>query len=163
MAATYFPIATTTLTSAVSSYSFSSITNVYTDLELVVAGTDSAFGALALQVNGDAGNHYSWTIMYGNGSAVGSTNGGTNASQLNLGLSDTTQFVSTFKFFSYANTTTYKTILGRGNTASNQVRAGAGIWRGSTGSATQAITSITVLATSLQIGTSLTLYGIKAA
>ena len=62
----------------------------------------------------------------------------------------------------YSNTTTYKTILSRTNTASSEVVAIVGLYR-----STSAITSITALAingTGLFInGSGATLYGIAAA
>lgn len=157
MPATYEPIATTTLGSAAVSFTFSSIPSTYTDLELVFAGTDSAFGSLNIQLNGDTATNYSYTILTGDGTTAASSRG-TSVAQMNLGVTGTSQSVSKFFFMNYANTTTYKTVLGRGNIASNQVRAGVGMRRN-----TAAITSITVQGTSLQIGSTLTLYGIKAA
>jgi hypothetical protein len=157
MAATYEPIATTTLGSAVSTVTFSSIAGTYTDLELVFAGTDSAFGSLNIQLNGDTATNYSYTIITGDGTTAASSRG-TSVAQMNLGVTGTAQSVSKFMFMNYSNTTTYKTVLSRGNSAANQVRAGVGMRRN-----TAAITSITVQGTSLQVGSVLTLYGIKAA
>ena len=158
MATTYEPIATTTLGTAAASYTFSSIPATYTDLELVFVGTDSAFGSLNIQLNGDTTTNYSFTLLTGNGTAAASSRTATTA-QMNLGLSSTEQSVSKFFFMNYSNATTYKTVLCRGNSASNQTRASVGLWR----KTPEAITSITVQGTSLQIGSVLTLYGIKAA
>ena len=60
----------------------------------------------------------------------------------------------------YANTTTYKTILGRwGSSANNQTRISVGLWR-----STAAITSFTITPSlGIAAGSSFTLYGIKAA
>ena len=66
----------------------------------------------------------------------------------------------------YSNTTTYKNVLGRGNDTL-QLRATSGLWKPTTGSATQAITSITVLSSpnayNFITGSTFNLYGIAAA
>jgi len=61
----------------------------------------------------------------------------------------------------YSNTTTYKTVVYRQNEAANFISAGVSLWR-----STSAINRITLNATStnsLQAGTQVSLYGIKAA
>jgi hypothetical protein len=60
----------------------------------------------------------------------------------------------------YANTTTFKTHISRSNNSSNFVMATVGLWR-----STAAITSITLLtntADTFSVGSTFTLYGIKA-
>lgn len=157
MATTYEPMATTTVAVAAATVTFSSITGTYTDLELVFAGNDSVFGSLNIQVNGDTATNYSFTTLTGDGTSAASSRSATVA-QMSLGVVGTGQSVSKFFFMNYSNATTYKTVLGRGNSAANQTRAAVGLWRN-----TAAITSITVQGTLLQIGSTLTLYGIKAA
>ena len=63
MAATYTPIATTTLGSAQSSYTFSSISSAYTDLILIYNGTVTATGKdVRFYYNGDnSSGLYSFT------------------------------------------------------------------------------------------------------
>ena len=61
----------------------------------------------------------------------------------------------------YANTTTYKTLLGRGNRAGGEVQANVGLWR----KTPEAINSITIKIGSgnFNSGTIFSLYGIAAA
>jgi hypothetical protein len=68
---TYEPIASQTLGSAVSSVTFSSIPQNYTDLILVVNYGISAnnFGA-RIRFNGDTGSNYSDSFIYGTGSSA---------------------------------------------------------------------------------------------
>lgn len=155
---TYFPIANTTLSSAAASYTFSSISGSYTDLVLVIGGTLSADISAGIYFNGDTGTNYSTTRMYGNGSsAASSTSGNENKISITTG---TGNVISTYiiNIMNYANTTTYKTIIGRAAQDSSSARAG--LWR-----STSAITSVTIIANGGNIasGTVLTLYGIAAA
>jgi len=158
---TYTPIMTATLSSAVATYTFSSIPSTYTDLILVVQGTIGSAGTqgCCIRVNGDTSN-YSCTQLDGDGTSVASYRE-TNASNLNIGvLAGTRQSSSIFNFQSYKNTSTYKTILARGNDGGGYVRAAVGIWR-----STAAINSISITnpSSNYQVGTTLTLYGITAA
>jgi len=166
---TYTPIATTTLVSAAASYTFSSISGSYTDL-IIVANFNTASGnqSTNITVNGDTGTNYSWTYLLGNGTAASSSRGSTdnriyNGSSATATSGNTTN--SIIQFQNYANTTTYKTIISRSNAADYFAQATVGLWRGSTGSATQAITSITLTCPSYNYiaGSTFTLYGIAAA
>ena len=60
--ATYYPIATTTLSSATNSVSFSSISGSYTDIVIVFNGAASTSGVTCnVQFNSDTGTNYSTT------------------------------------------------------------------------------------------------------
>ena len=72
-AATYTPIATTTLGSATGSYTFSSIPQTYTDLVVVAQATISVAAGSVVQFNGDTGNNYSYTYISGDGSSASSS------------------------------------------------------------------------------------------
>jgi len=72
MPSTYTPIATTTLGSAASSVTFSSISGAYTDLVLVGAGTLASNLYLNVKFNNDTGSNYSRTELYGDGSSAAS-------------------------------------------------------------------------------------------
>ena len=162
MAITYSPIATTTLGSGVANYTFNSIAGTYTDLVLIIAGSGvSSGGNILLQFNSDTGTNYSTTILYGDGSSAGSLNA-SNASSVNIGdLDATVQSNTLISIMNYANTTTYKTALGRSNRAGTAVVAKVGLWR-----STSAITSVKVFFSSgdnFTSGTTLTLYGIASA
>jgi hypothetical protein len=162
---TYTPISTQTLGSATASVTFSSIPSTYTDLMLVSSITNSSAGSnysLSFRFNGDTGSNYSNTYLYGNGSSA--TSGRESGTFINIG---NTTFTSgtfspmTISIQNYANTTTYKTIIGRGNNVGAYVMAAVGLWRSTT-----AITSITIapeFTVNWNAGSTFTLYGIQAA
>ena len=159
---TYTPIATYTIPSNTTTYTFSSIPGTYTDLVLIASGIGTSAGdfGVCLRYNGDTGSNYSVTQLDGNGSSPASYRE-INAVHQNIGiLSGAGQGNSIFNIFNYSNTTTYKTTLARGNAATNYLRAAVGTWRN-----TAAITSVTIYnpTTSMVTGTTLTLYGITAA
>lgn len=161
--ATYEPIATTTLGSAQASVTFSSISGSYTDLVLVFTGSNAtSSNGLRIRFNSDTGTNYSTTYIYGNGTSAASTFGSnTTGAQIAVDVASGQATCVTY-IMNYSNTTTYKTVLGRGSSAGTTADAGVSLWRN-----TAAITSITVL---LGAGTSnfasdstFTLYGITAA
>ena len=167
-AATYEPIATTTIGTAVASYSFNSIPSTYTDVILVANMTDTNGGGdqrILVTVNNDAGSNYSATNMYTFG-ASGLSRRFTSRTQFDneTGASNsaTSPAIDIYEFMNYANTTTYKTVLYRQNNLAGSTAgtsAFVGLWR-----STSAITSIKIecMAT-IAVGSSFTLYGIKAA
>jgi hypothetical protein len=157
MATTYEPIATTTLSSAQSSVTFSSISGSYTDLVLIIAGTVNTVTTFDVTFNSDGGSNYSATRLTGDGS-TGSSTRSTNNASMPLGYINTSQSVSVIHIMNYSNTTTFKTAIARGNSASGATNAIVGLWR-----STSAITSITFAGGSFQPGLTATLYGIKAA
>ena len=159
---TYVPIATTTLGSSASTISFSSIPTTYTDLVYILSGTSSTGAGVYWQVgNGtvDTGTNYSYTELYGTGSAAASTRATSNTSG-SSGSFYTTQSTNILQLQNYSNTTTYKTMLSRGSNANNQIDAFVNLWR-----STAAINIITFSLSSgtFATGTTATLYGILAA
>ena len=166
MPATYEPIATTTLGSAASSITFSSIASSWTDLRLVISpitGTTSGLD-INLTLNSDTtASNYSLTYLYGNGSAASSSRA-TSYRAINaaLSLSSTVPELHTLDLFSYAGST-FKTML---ITSSNDRNGSGGttrqvmLWRN-----TAAVTSVGIAASSstFTAGTTATLYGIKNA
>jgi hypothetical protein len=158
-AATYTPIATYTVPSATATYSFTSVPSTFTDLVLIVNGTTSSNADLYLAFNSDSGTNYSDTSMYGTGSAAGSGRD-TSLTRMIIGAVYPNS-VNVISIQNYSNSTTYKTVLGRGNGANNVVQAGVGLWRN-----TSAISTITLSLTgayTFSTGCTFTLYGILAA
>ena len=163
MATTYEPIATTTLGSAASSITFSSIPSTYTDLRLIVTGTPAAASRGSLVFNGDTATNYSRTTLNGDGTTATSSRA-TSAAYILLGLTDSAaiQFWQS-DIFSYAGSTN-KTVLGivsSDNNGSGFTTSQVGLWR-----STSAITSVTFKTydgANFNAGTTATLYGIKAA
>jgi hypothetical protein len=166
MPATYEPIATQTLASAAASITFSSIAATYTDLRLVLVanGTSVDNRSVRYTFNADTATNYSRTRLSGDGATASSDNA---TSQANIApfTSLTSLTIPTFyaiDVFSYAGST-YKTVLASGNVDKNGsggVNSAVGLWR-----STAAITSIEITLNSgnFNIGTTATLYGIKAA
>jgi hypothetical protein len=163
MAKTYEPIATTTLASAAASYTFSSISQSYTDLILISTTTnDSVDYSLAIKLNGDTtGTLYSRTILSGNGTAAASSRGTSEVAYYPLYSANLAYpAFALVNFLNYSNTTTYKTFLSRGNVTQANVYATVGLRR-----STEAISTIAISPTAgnFAIGSTFTLYGIKAA
>jgi hypothetical protein len=161
MPVTYATIASSVLSSTVSTFTFSSIPGTYTDLVLIITGKDTtALNGFNVRFNGDTATNYSRLLMAGNGSA-GVSSLVANDDALGLGLAGTTTSSNIINIFNYANTTVRKSVLSRTNSVtSNLTRAIVGAWRN-----TAAITSITITASTANYaaGTTLSLYGIKAA
>jgi hypothetical protein len=167
MPTTYEPIATTTLGSAQSSVTFSSISGSFTDLVLVMNAKGTGFTGSGtypyVRYNSDSGTNYSRTYLSGNGSAASSGRGTSENLQYLVGgtyIDGTFAYNSITHFMNYSNTTTYKTMLSRANNSGVQVDALVGLWR-----STSAITSIIIYSSSgnFDTGSTFTLYGIKAA
>jgi hypothetical protein len=164
MPATYEPISTQTLGTAQASVTFSSIPATYTDLVLVMSGTTASGGAdsSSIQFNGDTTTNYSFTNIQGNGTSAVSGRA-SNSSGFAGGLVSSTEVTNTiYQVFNYTNTTTFKTVLSRGNIAGVLTRTSVGLWR----KTPEAITSILLKNDSAQnfaVGYTFTLYGIKAA
>jgi hypothetical protein len=176
---TYTPIATTTLGTAVSSYTFSSIPSTYTDL-ILVASCQSTTSSNAdtrafVQVgNGsvDTGSNYSYTAVYGTGAAAGSVreSSRTQIDQIvyNATANNSEFGLLTYHFFNYSNTNIYKTVMQRANQNLNSygtryVATQVALWR-----STSAIDTIKIYtggpsAGNWSVGSTFTLYGIAAA
>ena len=159
MPMTYEPIATTTLSTAATSVTFSGISGSFTDLVLVAVAKFSANPSYAgIIFNSDSGTNYSSTFVRGNGSTA-SSGRNTSAGQISSASYSANYIVDTFNIQNYSNTTTYKTAIYR-TSQDNDVLARVGLWR-----STAAITSITyqIDTGNIQSGSTFTLYGIKAA
>jgi hypothetical protein len=167
MPATYEPIATTTLGSNQTSVTISSIPATYTDLVLIINAKNDTLTNTEIRFNGDSTSNYSNTALSGNGSSASSSRESNNTSISidNVAYMTTGDFSysNIIQIFNYANTTTFKTLLARANSAANGVDAIVGLWR----KTPEAITSLTILTTTgtrnFITGSTFTLYGIKAA
>ena len=162
---TYEAIATNTVSgSSTTTITFSSIPSTYTDLILVLnAATGSSVRDAIVRFNSDSGTNYSNTDLKGSGSTATSTrDSNSNAAYFGWATAITTSFesINIMHIQNYSNTTTYKTALARGNTASRYVSTTVNLWR-----STSAINTITCIANgdNFAAGSTLSLYGIKAA
>jgi len=165
MPATYEPISTQTLGSAVATVTFSTIPATYTDLVLVYEAGNSGniYDGTFARFNSDTGSNYSWTYLLGNGSSAISGRE-SSVTRTGAGASGASRGMSIIQLMNYANTTTYKTILTRRSVvdaAGNSMGAEVGLWR-----STAAISSVELTVqsgTNFDVGSTFTLYGIKAA
>lgn len=164
MAVTYTPIATVT-PSGTSTVDFTSISSSYTDLVLVMSGSMASAANMFIRVgNGslDTGANYSIIQMVGSGSsATSSTASSQTEYKVTEGLFFNTSEVCNLivNFQSYSNSSTYKTLVSRANSAGIGVNAAAGEWKSNS-----AIDTIRLYGSqNFNSGTRVTLYGITAA
>jgi hypothetical protein len=160
MAATYEPIATTTLGSNQASVTFSSISGSYTDIICVVSGKNSASSArIDVQFNSDTASNYSYTRLQGDGSSA-TSNRASSTAYIIIGTLTTVQNTVIAQINNYANTTTYKTSISRWNASDGTVGASVGLWR-----STSAINAIkfSAGADNLAAGMVISIYGIASA
>jgi len=154
---TYTPLASTTLGSASATVTFSSISSAYTDLVMIIQATTAAGNAMTYQLNGDSTTtNYSVTGVFGDGSSAGSYRSSNNT----LSGASAAPNVAILNFQNYSNTTTYKTLLSRGNEINNDSRAVVSLWR-NTAAINQIVMGIN--GGTYAAGSTFTLYGIKAA
>lgn len=163
MAVTYSQIATQTLGSATSSVTFSSIPSTYTDLVIIAnGGITTGPDDVKIRLNGDSGSNYSSTLLRGSGSAVLSyrVSNQTEMFYASYFGSGSGSSVGIINIQNYSNSTTYKTVLCRGNSAADFVNAAVSLWR-----STSAVNSVTLIGggSTFISGSTFSLYGIKAA
>ena len=131
MPATYEPIATTTLSSAASTITFSSISGSYTDVRIVLVGTHEATATtIRMQVNSDTGTNYSYTELVGDG-ATATSGRGTSSSRINCGnanFNTTLPSLITVDWFSYAGSINKTCLI-----TTSQDRNGTGVVYGTVG------------------------------
>ena len=165
---TYEAIATQTLAStSTATVTFSSIPSTYTDLVIVIIGANNGGSRIRYRFNNDSGSNYSRTSLTGNGSSANSYQGSNNTeADLNvIGGSTTMTYPMTIisNIQNYSNTTTYKTLISRfgsNDTTAAATEATVNLWR-----STAAINRVDAIAQGGNwiIGTTISLYGIKAA
>ena len=170
MAVTYDKLATTTLSSAASSVTFSSISGSYTDLIVVCAVAASSGGYAKLTFNNDTAGNYSTTLLEGDGTTAYSYRYSNTSwiyiaggNSLNYGANQSPTLMN-ISVQNYANSTTYKTALCRSNVQASSTLASTyayvGLWRST--SARNRI-DITPSAGNWNSGSTFTIYGVKAA
>jgi hypothetical protein len=157
----YTALANVTLGSSATTVTFSSISQAYRDLVLVITPIVSAAGnSILMQFNSDTGANYSRVTMSGNGSTTSSfsNNGLTSISPTVVGV-DNTSTISITSIFDYSVSDKHKSVLIRSDASSYGTGAAAHRWAN-----TSAITSIvfTTNATSISAGSTFALYGVSA-
>ncbi len=162
---TYEPIATTTLSSAQQTITFSSISASYTDLVLIASRRYSNVGTGAentfIRFNNDSTALYSTTYL-NNGPSSGRITGA-NSLYTSAGGNETAErfSVDIWNIMNYSNTTTYKTSLLRMNFGTSMLQNWVGLWR-----STAAINRIDIIGSgsaTFATDSTFTLYGIAAA
>lgn len=164
MASAWTAIANTTLASAVTTVTFSSISGAYRDLVLVINGKWNAINSSAspyYSFNSDTNDaNYYFVDIQGNGSSASSTYGNwrsTVNSSFGYG-NPAPDWQLTSQIMDYSATDKHKVHLNRVNSPSGLVSAGATRW-----ASTSAITSIEVKAgLAFAVGTTFALYGVSA-
>lgn len=166
---TMTPIATITLSSTSNSIVFSNIPQNYTDLRLVANyyAPSSPGNIGGLKING-ATTNYSDTLVYGDGSTASSIRDSVSSNRGVIMLwrmfsAGNEWGILTADFNNYTNTTTFKNVLFRvsGNTG-GWVSAGVGLYQSTSNITTIELTRFGT-DFSYGTGTTVTLYGIKAA
>jgi hypothetical protein len=162
MPKTYEPISTQTLGTAVSSITFSSIPQTYTDLILVSNPINTGTTAVNIYFNSDTGTNYSCTRFYGGGGLASSDRFSNTASSLGgwgTGASSN-PYVFISQIMSYTNTSINKSMITRANELTGGYSGAIStLWRN-----TAAITSVSFTGNAnFGVGSVFTLYGIKAA
>ena len=160
----YESIATTTLTTATASITFSSIPATYTHLQIRgIAQKSTNSDNTHIVLNGDTGSNYATHYLIGNGSTASA---GAEASTTRAYIDVLTQSSTSFSasitdILDYTNTNKYKTIrtlAGIDLNGTGNVWLASGLWMSSS-----AVTSITLRPTAAQnfaTYTSFALYGI---
>lgn len=163
MASTYEPIASTTLGSASSSLSLSSLPSTFTDLRFVIRGYASTGVGTHFRLNGDTGSNYSLTNVGG----YTSTYSGRQSNYARGDLywysywpSSGAPAILIVDLMSYANTNIFKTALTQYSLPGTETTRSVHLWR-----STAAVNEFTLFtfSSTLGAGTSIDLYGIKAA
>lgn len=172
MPVTYEPIATTTLSSASPTITFSSIPQTYTDLRVVLLGYDQENSSITkrLRFNGDTGSNYNHVTITATGSARYTT---AEASAVGMRLASNqigdpsgVNTLITVDILNYAGSQLKTTIhqvssMADAGGSTGYVQKGLGLWN-----STAAINSIVFMflnSSNWGSGSMATLYGIKAA
>ena len=164
MAATYEPIASTTLGSDTSFIEFMSIPGTFTDLYAVGSFSLSTGTAVSCYVN-SVSTTCSNTYLMGDGSSASSARA-TGLASLKIAYMNSANTIGDFQvhFMSYANTNVYKTTLSAWNSTSATSFPNMGRFV-NLSQTTSAITSLKFYSESgnFKAGTVIGLYGLKAA
>jgi hypothetical protein len=159
----YVPLATTTLSANAASVTFSSISQAYKDLILVVAPISTNNEEIVLQVNNDTAANYNYVYVRGTGSSSSSYLASA-ATYITLGANSYSGTTARGQKFiainDYSVTDKHKSFLIRSNDVDNATEAGAARWAN-----TAAITSLKVsgrFGVNFTSGATFALYGVSA-
>jgi hypothetical protein len=156
---TYTPLANTTLASASSTVTFSSISQAYRDLIVVLNfPTTASVGDVGMRFNSDTGTNYTYVEAFGSGASTGSSAGSRSYNVIGY-LTSVTRIATISQIMDYSATDKHKTTLTRENDAAGTLRMLATRWAN-----TSAVTSLSLITqtNSFPIGSTFSLYGIVA-
>lgn len=158
----FVPLANFTLSTSATSVTFSSISQSYRDLILIVSNMTSSSNALRFKINGDTGVNYRAIRAEGNGSSTYSTttnNNGYYFGTYSNSDEGTSPNIVQVNFMDSNRTNKHKTFIYRGSSISGPVASmSMGRWVN-----TAAITSITIdSGISSLAGSTFALYGVVA-
>jgi hypothetical protein len=158
----YVALANLTLGSTATTITFTSISQSYRDLILVINATsgNASSHQPSVRINGGT-NSYNYVTMFGTGSTTGATASSGN-SQISLtgnqsALRADGPLVIVAQFNDYSSTDKFKTCLSRASGVTSQVIATLG-----TNENTAAISSLTVMNATFASGSTFALYGIAS-
>lgn len=164
MALTYEPIATTTLTSASSLITFSSIPSTYTDLRVVIYYSTASGSTAALRLNNDTGGNYGYKGLIGSSSSpIAFNTSGANNIRIPYNTQTNGMAFATFDILGYTRARV-KMVLYTVNqvfSSTGETASGVGTWVDNTVVNRVDLFGNTVV--NFNIGTQATIYGIKAA
>jgi hypothetical protein len=162
----YESIATVTVSSPVSSVSFSSIPSTYKHLQIRAIASGAGAQRYGVQFNGDTGANYTQHFLYGTGSAAGSgaTTGGAKYNSIGASDGSTAFGASVTDILDYMNTsknTTVRSLAGYDTNGAGLAVLYSFVWLN-----TAAVTSLTIQAAESYSGnfaanSTFALYGIK--
>lgn len=156
---TYSPIGNYTVTgSSQRSYTFSSIPSTYTDLVLIVRGSAGTGANCYIRLNNDTAANYSFVYASGNGSTRESGRASTQDAAY-IGAFYGNSLCETH-IMGYSNSSMNKTLLSKEGDAAQFTRMYVNVWRSSS-----VVNAVTFFGNelNLDVGTTLSLYGIAAA
>ena len=158
---TYVPLATVSLSSGVTSATFSAIPATYRDLIIVVnGGRTSGTAAVQVQFNLDTGANYSWTSQFGNGSTADITTSGAFNTFIPMGwngnITTAYNYMGIAQVMDYSATDKHKQMLVRGGRATLATEQIGGRWAN-----TAAIHTVKVDVGPAIAGTTISIYGVN--
>ena len=157
----YVPLATKTLTATQSTVTFSSISQSYRDLILVVqANYGTATSGYYLRFNNDTTAVYGFSYLNASSTSV---SGGRVTSMTFIPVnyaypSSTNPALSTWHIFDYSDTSKTKPVVHRAGVAESETEMDTGIWRSASAISTVSVISNNVFG----VGSTFSLYGVSA-
>lgn len=163
---TYDPIQSYDITATnVSTVTFSSFPNTYTDLVVVLAGPGSGSGWNAwYRLNNNSSSNYRTLRAYGRSNATKGTNTTENASAAQMGESSSVMVNDIWFMNEYNGTSGYKQVFSRAGNDTGYQKLSGGLYAANSSAITTILidTDFDNVTPYFAVGLNITLYGIKA-